>query len=734
MIQKRVIALVFGLIIVLAGAVVLPNIDVNNDFSDSFQGSSTELSTFDSLNQYFSPVAAPIIVSLSSAKGFNTFEDWKKVESLLDLMRNEFLEDSILSILDIVTFKQVNGNIFSKPLINLTGEDLYPGWEERLRSYDYLASGFVDSNLITQQVLIFSDNWTNDKTLLLEHLLEEKFDHQKEESSFIYGLPVINQQIKKQVLSDLYYLALIGFIIILTLFYIFFKSWKVILVIGFLAAINVNATILLIYIVGLEFNILTSIVPTIISILSVTDLNHVTYESSKNYSLGNRMGIAPSLLAVKRLRRTLVMTSVTTAIGFAIFAFNDVPTVRVFALISVLGIAISLMNVFLFATTFLSWIKQNEFRLYNTEKLAANVSRFVVHKYKIISVVFIFFMSAVIFFSIKGYRTDYNALLNLNRSSALYKKIKANDKFFKNLVNLELIVESSEKDLIQNAKNLFLIEKEIKRVFGSARVIGIQTFLKEFNRILHSGNEEYYELPDKLTQSTLKKLENEINNLDQIYNREKQLFKLNIQLQSLGGADLISKVDEIKKNFILSNVRFYFGGYSYFENQSALDLVDSILLGILISIVLISLITAIVLRNASYILPTLLVNLFPIVVSLILVYSLYGFLTPSIVIMLSIAFGIALDDTMYFVSKLKKTRRYESFESFRLDVQRNIERNFFPIVTTSITLSGSFCSLIFSGFEINSVNALILIVTLIIAMISDLLVLPALLLFMRKGK
>lgn len=192
--------------------------------------------------------------------------------------------------------------------------------------------------------------------------------------------PIVNAYVKERVVSDLYSLALLGFLIILALFYFFFRSVKIIILIGVIAAINVNATIILMYLVGLEFNILTSIVPTIISILSVTDLNHIAYASQQGEDVSKELKRLPILTALLQLRKTLIATSVTTAIGFAIFLFNDVSSVRVFAVISILGIFISLVNVFLFAPAFYRWLAPKHLHRLSFTRLSV-VNRHVVFSF-----------------------------------------------------------------------------------------------------------------------------------------------------------------------------------------------------------------------------------------------------------------------------------------------------------------------------------------------------------------
>jgi predicted RND superfamily exporter protein len=145
--------------------------------------------------------------------------------------------------------------------------------------------------------------------------------------------------------------------------------------------------------------------------------------------------------------------------------------------------------------------------------------------------------------------------------------------------------------------------------------------------------------------------------------------------------------------------------------------------GIFISIALISVIMAINFKSIGIGAIALLVNLFPVFASTSILFGCNLHITPAVAMMLSISFGIALDDTIYFLGRLKSENKGMS----RSSILQNVKTITFPVLSTTIILSMSFCALLFSSFSFNITNALIIICTLLIAMLSDLLVLPALL-------
>ena len=123
-----------------------------------------------------------------------------------------------------------------------------------------------------------------------------------------------------------------------------------------------------------------------------------------------------------------------------------------------------------------------------------------------------------------------------------------------------------------------------------------------------------------------------------------------------------------------------------------------------------------------------LVNVFPVFFSISTLFYFDFHITPSIAMMLSISFGIALDDTIYFLGRLKS----ENHGLNQKAVLGNVNEITFPVISTSIILSMSFCALFFSSFSFNVINGVIIVLTLLVAMICDLIFLPSLLLLINR--
>jgi len=98
-------------------------------------------------------------------------------------------------------------------------------------------------------------------------------------------------------------------------------------------------------------------------------------------------------------------------------------------------------------------------------------------------------------------------------------------------------------------------------------------------------------------------------------------------------------------------------------------------------------------------------------------------LNPTTAMALSIILGLALDDTIYFLSVIKRSKDLDADQS----IAHGLRENTFPASVTSIILMIGFGILMLSSIESNRNIGLLVATMLFIALISDLIILPALL-------
>lgn len=160
-------------------------------------------------------------------------------------------------------------------------------------------------------------------------------------------------------------------------------------------------------------------------------------------------------------------------------------------------------------------------------------------------------------------------------------------------------------------------------------------------------------------------------------------------------------------------------------------LVDNTVQGLFISILVVALISALVHRNWRMMLIAIIPNLIPIVI----IGGVMGYfgieMKSATSIIFSIAFGIATDDTIHFLARLKLEMKEGKHVMY--SVKRSFLSTGKAVVVTSLILCGGFFTLITSGFESTFYFGLLVSITLFIAVMTDLLLFPLLVVWLIKN-
>jgi len=156
-----------------------------------------------------------------------------------------------------------------------------------------------------------------------------------------------------------------------------------------------------------------------------------------------------------------------------------------------------------------------------------------------------------------------------------------------------------------------------------------------------------------------------------------------------------------------------------------------LLYGLLFAAVVVSILMSLLYRSLKIALIALLPNLLP----LIMILGIIGWadmgLKMSTIIVFTIAFGIAVDDTIHFMNRLKNELKTNN------NIEKALESTFMTtgkaIVTTSIILILGFGVLLLSAFQTTFITGLLVSLALLFALFSDLILLPVLLKLFFKG-
>jgi len=163
------------------------------------------------------------------------------------------------------------------------------------------------------------------------------------DSHSVVGTSVINVGLNRSAKRDMLLFFNLVFVLLIAISWMLLRSWRDMLVLLGVATCAVMMTMGLVAITGHQFNILTIMMPTVLIALSVANLVHLVH-AFHHYRVTGMTASEAAHRAVREVRLPALGTTLTTVIGFLSLSVSDMPPVRQLALFSAAGIILAWMG------------------------------------------------------------------------------------------------------------------------------------------------------------------------------------------------------------------------------------------------------------------------------------------------------------------------------------------------------------------------------------------------------
>ncbi len=306
---------------------------------------------------------------------------------------------------------------------------------------------------------------------------------------------------------------------------------------------------------------------------------------------------------------------------------------------------------------------------------------------------------------------------------------------------LAVTLKGSSKNVwdLDVLKEIDQVEHYLQDTFGLELKTSLVQSVKVLNRSSHSGDPMYFKLPKK--SKYIKRYRRFLKIADQgkflklFVDSTEKVTRIQGTIPDRGNNYVKAKTDRFlefvrRSDFEHINVRVT--GSAYLLDKNIRYLSNSLIYGLLLSIGVVSVIMGLVFRSIRMVIISLVPNTIP----LVFIAAVMGYmgveLKVSTSIIFTIAFGIAVDDTIHLLGKFK-------FELLKGKSVQDAVRHAFVVtgkamILTTLVLCSGFLLLLFSTFLGTYYMGLLLGMTLFIAMILDLTLLPLLILTFYRSK
>jgi len=558
------------------------------------------------------------------------------------------------------------------------------------------------------------------------------------------GLPYIRTvdsiKIKDELSLFILYTLLITSLILL----LFFRSFRATFISIIVVIVGVVFSFGIMTVLDYNITLLTGLVPPVIIVIGIPNciylINkyHTAFKKNKNKDKSLR-------LMISKIGNITLLTNLTTASGFAAFTLTKSESLQEFGLVAAVSIIFIFITSLLLIPIWFSFFPEPKLR--HTKHLDKKWVKYIV---SILSdwvknkrrIIYIFSFILTFFGCIGLYmvKTTGNITDDLSRNSDVYQDFQFFEKNFGGVMPLEIIIDTKVKNGIMNRSFMSKLDKlqnELSNYKEFSKPVSYIEFVK-YSHQVYTGNPKAYRVPNDRTLKKIGELidTSNLNNLDLMLTDEiNSKARISLRMNDLSTPEMDTILTELKPKidniFHPNEFDVFITGTSRVFLEGTKFLVGNLSYSLLLVILLISIFMAWMFRSFRMVFVSLIPNLIP----LLLTAAIMGYFSipikPSTILVFSIAFGISVDDTIHFLAKYRQ-ELIQSRWNIKQSVFNALEETGVSMIYTSVVLFFGFFVFIASDFGGTQVLGLLVSITLLFAMLSNLLLLPGLLLTLER--
>ena len=560
---------------------------------------------------------------------------------------------------------------------------------------------------------------------------------------YVAGSPVVNNALKAQMQADMQKFMRITFLIIIVFLFIMFRRASAVFYPLLVIILSLLATVGTMAWSGTAFKLPTQIVPSLLLAVSIGATVHILSIFFDRFnSTGDKGGAIAYTLEHSGL--AIAMTSVTTAIGVGSFYGSEVAPIADLGTFASLGVLISLFLTLTLLPALLSItkLKQKPKKgMGKLDELMGILALFPIHYYKGIIIGSVVLIVIALFAATK-IGLSHNPLFwfqpdNMNRVSTIEI-----DKTMNGSVTIEVVVDTNQENGWNNPERLnklnalsAKLETYVDQYTHIGKVVSLATIVKETNRALHANEEKFYSIPNdaNLVSQELLLFENSgSDDLEDVVDSQFSKARITIKLpwtDAVKAEQVLGYVKtETTQAFPEDKVKTT-GMIPLLINTFA-GAVHSSVTSYTIAFIGITLMMILILGSVRIGLLSMIPNLAPIIMGMLLMYIANIPLDMFTLLIGSIAIGLAVDDTIHFMHNF---RRYYLETG---DAAKAIEHTFYTtgkaMVITTIVLSLGFYAYLMANMISVQNFGLLTGTVIVFALLADLLLAPALMMVVAK--
>jgi predicted RND superfamily exporter protein len=574
----------------------------------------------------------------------------------------------------------------------------------------------------------------------------KEFEQKNDVNVRVSGMPYI-RTLNAQNIQDEIALFVVGALgITAVIFFFFFRSFRATFITLLVVMIGVTWAFGFIGLFRYEITVLSALIPPLIIVIGVPNAVFLINKYQQEIKKHGQQAKALQRV-ISKIGNATLMTNITTASGFATFVFVKSNLLREFGILASVNIVSIFVLALLIIPILYSFMPVPKKKHLNhlERRWIENVVDWmekIVRKKRVT----VYFTTVIVIVAgiIGVYKIKVSGSLieDMPKSLEFYKDIKFFESEFGGIMPLEILIDTKKDKGVMKLSTLKKMEKlnEVIETFPElSKPISVTNLVKYSKQAYYKGNPKYYQLPSRQEQSYIfsytKNSNSDAGMLKNFVDATGRYARITTFMKDIGTEkmDVIQKrlKTVIEKEFPSDKYEVSLTGKALVFIKGTKYLIKNLVISLSLAILLIAIFMAWMFRSPQMIFISLIPNMLPLLITA----GLMGFLEipikPSTILVFSIAFGISVDDTIHFLAKYRQELMANKWR-IKTSVYAALRETGVSMFYTSIVLFFGFLTFMLSSFGGTIALGGLVSITLLLAMVSNLLLLPSLLLTFEK--
>ena len=584
---------------------------------------------------------------------------------------------------------------------------------------------------------------------LVKDILEitEHFSEKHNLQMHYSGLPYIRVVNAENIKGEMYMFIILSLLITTFILYLFFRSFRIIGFCLLIVLICVSWTVGVMAMLGIKITLLTAMLPPLLIVICIPNLVFMINKFHAEYDRhGNKIKALQRM--IQKIGNASFLSNLTTAAGFATFIVTSSQILVEFGITASIGITFVYLVCLVMIPCGFSFMPEPDSKqikhLHNKTVTGTleRVTQLILNRRNVvygvaISVVILGIIGLTLMKS-TGYMVD-----DLKETDPIRQDLSFFEENFDGLMPLEVTVDFGKPKQVLNLPNLQKLDKlseELSKDEDISKPISLIEVIKFANQAFYNGKPSYYKLPTNMTKNFILKYASQSTGeiggqANSFVDSTFQRVRLSFRVKDIGTKKMQEKEDKlyniVEQYFPNDRYTVKVTGSSIIFFKGTQYLVFNLFTSLALAIVLIAFFMAWMFKSKRMVLVALIPNIIPqIITAAIMGY--FGIpIKASTILVFSIAFGISVDGTIHYLAKYRQELQGTNW-SIRSSAVLALQETGQSMIYNAIILFFGFGIFALSDFGGTVALGILVSITLLAAMLSNLILLPSLLLTLDK--